>query len=69
MVARRGRKVSTQKHPNGADGARPEHNALARREYSLLAPEEPAGDPAAAELQEYGDGHETTMGTGCPDVR
>ena len=40
--------VSMQRHSDGADGARPESSALARCKYSLLDPEEPAGDPAAA---------------------
>ena len=57
------------RNPDGTNGARPKHGALARREYGLLAPEEPAGDPAAVELQECGDGHEATMGTGLPDVK
>ena len=30
--------VNTQRHPDGVDGARPEHGALVRREYGLLAP-------------------------------
>ena len=33
-----GSKVITHRNTNGADGARPDHVALARREYSLLAP-------------------------------
>ena len=49
MAAGRGSKVSTRSHPYGAVGARPKHGALARRENGLLAPEEPVGDPAAAE--------------------
>ena len=36
------------RHTAGTDGARPEHSALARRKYGLLALEEPAGDPAVA---------------------
>ena len=31
-------KVNTQRHPDGADAARPKNSALARREYGLLAP-------------------------------
>ena len=41
--------VIPHRHHNGADGDRPEHGALVRHEYGLLAPEKPAGDPAAAE--------------------
>ena len=43
--------VSTQRHSNGANsanGTRPKHGVLVGREYRLLAPEGPAGDPAAA---------------------
>ena len=63
-----GSKVSTHRHPNVADGARPEHGALACRKYTLLAPEEPSGDPAATEPQESGDSPEATMETGGIDV-
>ena len=55
---------STQRHSDSTDGARPKHSALARREYSLLAPEEPAGDPDAAGSQGIGDIPEETTGTG-----
>ena len=65
----RGSEVSMHRHLEGVYGANPEHGALARREYSLLAPEDPAGDTAAAEPQECGDGHDFTMGTGGPDMR
>ena len=34
------------RHTTGTDGARPEHGALVRREYSLLALEGMAFDPA-----------------------
>ena len=37
----------TQRHPDSSDGAKTKHGALARREYGLLAPEEPVVDPAA----------------------
>ena len=37
--------VSMYRNP---DGARPEHSALARRKYVLLAPEDPANNQAAA---------------------
>ena len=43
--------VIPQRHHDGADGARPKHDALARRKYGLLASQEPAVDPAAAEHQ------------------
>ena len=43
--------VSTHRHTYVTDGARPEYGVLVHREYGLLSPEEPAGDPAAAETQ------------------
>ena len=46
--------VNMHRHLNNA---RPKHGALALREYGLLTPEEPEGDPAAAEPQKRGDGH------------
>ena len=52
------------RHTEGANGARPEHGALARHKYGLMAPEDPAGDLAVADPQEYRDDHEATMGTG-----
>ena len=52
-------------HTNGSDSTMLESAS----EYSLLAPVEPAGDPAVAELQEHRDGHKSTMGTGVPDTR
>ena len=54
---------STQRHSKGAAGARPKHGALARREYGLLAPERPAGDPSAAKPQGSGDEPEDITGT------
>ena len=65
----RERKVSKQRHPDGSDGARPKHRALAHREYGLLAPEEPAGDPAAAGPQGSGDIPKDSMGTGGTNGR
>ena len=53
------------RHTNGADSTMLESAS----KYSLLAPVEPAGDPAAEELQEHRDGHKSTMGTGVPDMR
>ena len=47
--------VSTQRYSDGTSGVRPEHGALARRKYGLLAPEEPAGDPAATGPQGSGE--------------
>ena len=41
--------VRSHRHPDGTNSARTKHGALARRKYSLLAPEEPAGDPATVE--------------------
>ena len=55
-AAGRGSKVRPHMHP---DGARPERAS----KYGLLAPSEPAGNPAAAEIQKRGDGHEATVGT------
>ena len=59
------REVRPHRPPGGADGTRPERAS----EYGLLAPVNPAGDPAAAELQERGDGHKATMRTGGLDTR
>ena len=64
-----GIKVSMHRHPDIANRTRPEHGALARCKYGLLAPEEPAGDPAAAKQQDCGDSPEATMGTWGPDER
>ena len=46
------------RHTTVTDGARPKHSALARREYSLLAPTGTVFNPAAARDQVSGDGHE-----------
>ena len=43
--------VKPHMHPNGASSARNKHGALSHRKYSLLEPEEPAGDSAATETQ------------------
>ena len=51
------------RHPDGAEVARPKHSALACCEHSSLAPVEPSVDPAAAGTQVSGEGHEVTMGT------
>ena len=53
------------RHPNDANGARPEHGALARREYGLLASEEPVGDPDTTEPHVSGNNPENTADTGC----
>ena len=53
-AADRGSAETLHRHP---DGARSERAS----EYSLLAPVDLAGDPAATETQVYGDGHESTM--------
>ena len=47
-----------------ANGTMPEHVS----DYGLLAPAEPAGDPAAAEIQECRDIHEATRRTGDQDT-
>ena len=51
------------RHTAGTDGARPEHGALARREYSLLAPTGTAVDPAAAGDRGSREGHVATRET------
>ena len=61
--------VSTHRHPDGTDGTRSKHGTLARRQYVLLVPTEPAGDLATTESQDCGDGPEATLGTGGPDER
>ena len=61
--------VITQRHSDGADGTRPGHSALACREYGLLAPEEPAGDPATVGPQGSGDIPEDTLGIGGTNGR
>ena len=65
----RGSKVSTHRRPDGSNSARPEHVALACCKYGLLAPDEPEGDPAAAEPRDRGDGPDATIGTGGLDER
>ena len=52
------------RNPNVTNSARPEHGTLARRKFGLMAPEEPAGDPDAAEPQVSRDSPGDTMGTG-----
>ena len=69
MATGRVSKVSTHRHPNRTKGARPEHGALSRRKYGLLAPYDPEDNPASAEPQELEDGQEAAMSTGVPDVR
>ena len=51
------------RHTSGTDVARPEHGALARREYGLLSPTGMAVDPADAGELGNKDGHESTRGT------
>ena len=58
-----------QRHPNGADGARPDHGALELQKYGLLAPEEPADDPYATEPQDSRDNPKDTSETGITDKR
>ena len=55
--------MSTQRQFDGADGARTNHGALARREYGLMVPVESTGDPAVLEPQGSGYSSEDTMGT------
>ena len=56
--------VRMQRHSDGSGSTRPEHGALTRSEYGLLAPEGPAGNPSVAGPQENGDNPEVTTGTG-----
>ena len=51
------------RHTASTDSVRPEHGALARREYGLLAPTETAVDTVDVGNQGIGDGHEATRGT------
>ena len=46
------------RHPNSANGARPERAS----KYILLAPAEPAGDPDAARTQVRGNSHRNKRG-------
>ena len=64
-VVGRGSEVRPHRQPDGVDGARPERAS----EYGLLVTKEPAGYPAAAELQGSGEDHKATMVTGGLDVR
>ena len=61
--------VRPQRHRNGANGARTKHGALVRREYGLLAPEDLAGDPAAADPNGSRDIPKDTWETGRTDGR
>ena len=63
------REVRPHIHPDCANGARPKHGVLARREYGLLALEEPAGDPAATKPQGSKDSPKETLETGSTDGR
>ena len=62
-------KARPHRHPDGANGARPKYDALSRRKYGLLAPEEPAGDPYTVEPQGSGDIPKETSETGHRDRR
>ena len=61
--------MSTQRHPGGADGAKPDHGALACHRYGLLALKEPAGNPYTAGPQGSKDSPNDTMGRGDTDGR
>ena len=50
-------------HTAGTDSVRPEHGALTRHKYGLLAPIWTVVDPAAAGYQGSGNIHEATRGT------
>ena len=56
----RGREVRLHRNLDSSDSARTKRV----RNYSLLAPAEPAGDPAATEIQELGYSHKFTIGIG-----
>ena len=55
-----------QRHSKGTDGSRLEHGALALRKYGLLAPEGPAGDPAAERPRGTGTTPMTPRGQEVP---
>ena len=64
--------VSMQRHYDGANGARPKHSTLTRREYGLLAPEVlegPEVDPEVTGSQGNRDNTEDAMGTGGTNRR
>ena len=50
------------RHSDGTDSARPKNDMQSRRKCALLAPEEPAGDPAATGTQVRGGGHRSARG-------
>ena len=56
--------VRPHRYPDGDNGARTEHVTLARREYDLLALEEPAVDPAVADPQGSGESPKDTSEKG-----
>ena len=62
-----GKEVRLHRHPDGADGAKHKHIALARRKYRLLAPEEPEGNPTATKPQGRGYSPKKTTETGRKD--
>ena len=47
--------VRPHRHLDSANSARSKQGTLVCREYGLLAPKDPAGDPAAAEPQKRRD--------------
>ena len=51
-----------QQQSDGADGARPKNGMHSRREYDILAPEEPEGGPDNVGAQVRGAGHGATRG-------
>ena len=48
MVVDGDRAGPEQRQSNSANGTRPENGMYSRREYSILAPEDPTGGPATA---------------------
>ena len=55
-------KGTLHRHPDGANGTRPKNVIQLRRKYSIMAPEDLAGDPAATETQIRGEGYGATRG-------
>ena len=62
LAADNGSAGTPTRHTSGTDVARPEHGALARREYGLLVPTGAAVDPADAGDLGSEDGPESTRG-------
>ena len=61
--------MSTQRHPGSANGAKPDHSALACHKYGLLALKEPTGNPDTVGPQGSKDSPNDTMGRRDTDGR